>query len=316
MKLGTIAGTTLKPSRFCLGTTNYGDKSAQEGAFQLLDTFVELGGNFIDTAKVYGTSEKVIGEWLKARGNRNSIIVGTKGAHPDLETMKIQRLSRAEIAQDIEESLVNLKTDYIDLYYLHRDDVDRPVEEIIDSLHGLQSTGKIRYFACSNWRRPRIEAAQAYARKVGIQGFVADQPGWSLRAVDLRYLFDPNMVVMDDDLQAYHAQSGMTVIPYSSQGGGFFQKLARRNPADRPAKPITDQVTAANEKRGERLLALSEETGITITHLVLAYLLSQPFPVIPIIGCKTPENLRESCNAASVRLDREQLRFLTAEDEC
>jgi aryl-alcohol dehydrogenase-like predicted oxidoreductase len=296
-----------------------GTKIDREASFRLLDIFVELGGNFINTAKIYmdpmpefekSASEKTIGRWLKQRADRDSILVATKGAHPDLATMKIQRLSKAEITHDLEMSLQNLGVQRIALYYVHRDDPSRPVEEIIDTLHGLVKAGKIQYFACSNWRRTRIEAAQAYAKKRNITGFVANQMGFSLKATDASMLFDPNMVIMDDDLQAFHMETQLTAIPYGSQGGGYFQKMARRTKEERLSNPPTNEIDKINARRLCRLETLSAESGISINHLVLGYLLSQPFPVIPIIGCRTPEQLRESCGGADVRLRGEQVRFL------
>jgi len=319
MKNVSISNTLLRPSCLCLGAATLGTKIDQASSFRLLDTFVELGGNFINTAKIYldpvpgfekSASEKTIGRWLKQRSDRDSILVATKGAHPELATMQIQRLSKTEITHDLEMSLQNLGLERIPLYYLHRDDPTRPVEEIIDTLQSLVEAGKIQYFACSNWRRSRIETAQAYAKERNIQGFVANQMGFSLKANDPARLFDPNMVLMDDDLQDFHTQTQLTAIPYGSQGGGYFQKMARRSKEERLSNPPASEVDEINERRLERLEALSLESGISINHLVLGFLLSQPFPVIPIIGCRTPEQLRESCDAADVRLSEEQVRFL------
>lgn len=146
----SIPNTDLTPSQLCLGASNFGATIPQADAFALMDAFVERGGNFLDMAHVYANwipslprsiSEKTIGAWMKARGNRRQMIIGTKGAHPDLATMHISRLAPADIVQDLNESLQHLQTETIDLYWLHRDDPIRPVGEIIDTLDA-QSQGR------------------------------------------------------------------------------------------------------------------------------------------------------------------------------
>src|SRR5579862_172666 len=156
-----IPATDLSVSSLCLGTGSYGTAISREDAFAMLDRFVELGGSFLDTANIYGNwvkdversiSEKVIGAWMEERGCRSKVVVGTKGAHFDLATPAISRVSPAEIMKDLDESLASLRTDCIDLYWLHRDDPTRPVVEIIDVLDSAQSAGKIHWYGASNWK--------------------------------------------------------------------------------------------------------------------------------------------------------------------
>ena len=171
MRYRNIPGTDLYPSSICLGTGLMGSTIDREHSFQLLDTLVEMGGNFIDTAHVYGDwvpggkslSEKTIGIWAKERGIRNRVMIGTKGAHPALSSMSIPRLSHREIVNDLDESLEYLQTEYVDLYWLHRDDPNRPVADILETLNEQVAAGKIRYFGCSNWRVQRIREAMQYA---------------------------------------------------------------------------------------------------------------------------------------------------------
>ena len=156
-----------------LGTGGAGANYDRATAFAMLDAFFEEGGNFVDTAHVYNDwipgersrSEKLLGAWMKERRNRSGVLLATKGAHPDLAQMQVGRLSPAEIQADLEESLRFLQVETIDLYWLHRDDPTRPVEEIIDTLEAQVQAGKIRYFGCSNWRLERIQAAQLYSRQ-------------------------------------------------------------------------------------------------------------------------------------------------------
>lgn len=178
----------------------------------------------------------------------------------------------------------------------------------------------MRYIACSNWRAERIRAANDYARAHGLQGFVADQMLWNLAKVEPDHIGDKTMVPMTGDLHAYHRRANLAAIPYSSQANGLFQKLARSRPkqdatirgpdalaekASRlPMSPGALRMVDLDETkhRLKRIEHLSSTTGLTITQIVLAYLRSQPFPTVPVVGCRTPEQLADSLQAAGCRL--------------
>jgi len=318
MMMKTIPNTALVVSPICLGTSELGTVVPETDAFRLLDTFVDLGGTFLDTAAVYANwipgersvSEKTIGRWMRSRGNRDRIVVATKGAHPELTSMHIPRLSPADIEADVDASLRNLQVDTIDLYYLHRDDPTRPVGEIMEALWAQVASGKVRYVACSNWCAGRIEAARAYAAAGGYQGFVADQMLWNLAVIDPDAVADKTIVVMDRELRQLHAETGMAAVPYSSQAGGLFQKLAAGT-LERPAPGAREMYPfEENARRLARIETLSAETGLTVSQIVLGYLLSQPFVTVPIVGCKTEATLRDSLQAADVRLDPVQVAYL------
>lgn len=321
MRSTPIPHTDLAPSTICLGSSNFGNGIAPADAFQLLDAYVGLGGNFIDTAAVYAnwlpgetnSSEKTIGRWLARSGQRSRLVLATKGAHPELATMHISRMSPAEIVDDLETSLGNLQTDWLDLYWLHRDDTARSVAEIIDTLHSQVVAGKIRYFGCSNWRVERIAAAQACAQQKGITGFVANQMRWSLAEIDPAAVGDPTTVAMDGETLAYHRRTGLAAIPYSSQAGGYFQKLAE----GREIRPGQQKVYGRPENRERlvRLQSLSAQSGYSISQLVLGYLINQPFATIPIVGCRTVAQVEDSMSAGDVRLTAEQVDWLAEGDE-
>ncbi|WP_240414916.1 aldo/keto reductase [Paenibacillus periandrae] len=168
MKYKAVKNTDLLPSVICLGTSDIGGSISEEESNRIMNAFTEAGGNFLDTAEVYAnwlpiepnSSERFLGRWMKERGNRDQLIIATKGGHPLLDTPLVSRLSAAEIEQDILGSLQRLGTDYIDLYYLHRDDPHIPVETLIDILETHVRQGHIRYYACSNWTLERLEQAQ------------------------------------------------------------------------------------------------------------------------------------------------------------
>jgi aryl-alcohol dehydrogenase-like predicted oxidoreductase len=328
MRITPIPNTDLAPSALCLGTGDFGGAVDRALALSMLDTFLENGGNFIDTAKVYNDwtpgeasrSEKLIGDWLKQSSKRSRVIVATKGAHPDLAAMHIPRLSPAEIISDLDASLRHLRIDTIDIYYLHRDHAGipgaapetRPVEEIIDTLAAQVRAGKIRYFACSNWRMERIRAAQEYAQCKGLPGFIAVQNMWSLAEPDRQAIGDPTLVVMDDALWQYQRRSNLAAIPFSSQANGVFQKLDGGGPGALSPHLKAMFINPATLRRYANLQKLRERTGLTTTQIVLGYLMSQPFPTIPVIGPHNPAQLADTLTAGNVRLTPEQAAELLA----
>lgn len=319
----TLPNTDLVVSQLCLGSTDIGSTISRENSFRLLDAFIAGGGNFVDTASVYANwlpgqrsiSEKTIGAWLKQSGKRNRVVIATKGAHPEMTTMHISRMAPADIIDDLDASLRNLQVDTIDLFYLHRDDPRRPVAEVIETLNTQVRLGKIRFYGCSNWRTERIAAAQEYARSHGSQGFVADQMMWSLAEIDSSAFGDPTMVAMDDVLWRYHQQSGMAAIAYSSQANGFFHKLASGGDDRLSATQLRLYGGEHNRVLSRRIQQIAHNSGLTITQIVLGYLLSQPFITVPIIGCKTLTQLHDSLTAADVRLTGEQMRELVGSEQ-
>ncbi len=321
MHIVQIPGTALPPSSLCFGTVEFGSTLDRTAAFALLDAYCAGGGNFIDTAKVYGDwvpgqqspSEKIVGEWLRARKNRSAVVLATKGAHYHLDTPHVKRLKPGDIVSDLDASLRHLQTDVVDLYWLHRDDPDRPVAEIVDTLDAQVRAGKVRYYGASNWRAGRLAEAQEYARASGKQGFVAVSNLWSLAHVDPAGFADPTMVAMDRDLWQYQLGHRLAAIPYTSQAYGVFHKLAGgRQEAIAPLQRKMF-VNAETARRLARVQALSRESGLTITQIVLGYLLSQPFPTIPVFSSRDERQLQDTLAAADVRLTPEQVAFLEGE---
>ena len=285
----------------------------------MLDAFVDLGGNFLDTAEVYANwlpelprsiSERTLGAWLTQRGNRDRMFIGTKGAHPDLATMHISRLAPADILHDLHGSLARLQTDVIDLYWLHRDDESRPVGEIIETLAAEVKAGKIRAFGCSNWRTARMQEAWSYATQQGLPGFVANQPLWSLAQPNPAAFGMPGLAGMDAQMFAFHQQSRWAVIPYTSQARGFFSKLVAHGEAGLKEGERKAYLNETNRQRAARAAALAQHHGVTVAQIALAYLINQPIPTIPVIGCHTLAQLADSMGAATVTLTPTELREL------
>lgn len=318
MKYQSIPGTELHPSVICLGTVPLGSTVGEEDSFALLDAYVGHGGNFIDTANVYAdwlpvgksSSERMIGKWLKARGCRDKIILATKGAHPELATMHIPRMSRQDIVHDIEQSLGHLQTDYIDLYWLHRDDPARPAAEIIEVLNEQIRAGKIRHIGCSNWTVKRLVEANRYAADKGLHGFVGNQMMWSLAAPNEANIGDKTMLSMHEEDISYHERTRLAAIPFSSQAKGLFSGRYNADNMAANKSVYNHYYNEVNLQRLDRVRKVAEALSRTQTEIALGYLISHDFPVFPIIGSHTLQQLAESCLAGDIRLGRDVVEYL------
>jgi aryl-alcohol dehydrogenase-like predicted oxidoreductase len=313
-----ISGTDLNFTPLALGTADFGSSISEELSFRMLDRFVEGGGHWIDTARVYadwvpgghGKSEITVGNWLRKSGLREKVLISTKGAHPDLSTMNVSRLTRRDISSDVEESLNCLGVDTIDLYWLHRDDVNLPVSAIINTLNDLVTEGKIRYFGCSNWLPYRIREAAEYAEANGLHTFVASQIQWSLAEMNEEAHLDPTTVFMDKPGLEFYKQTGMPVFAFTSQAKGFFQKLHAGGPDSLKGAVKDAYYNEVNRGRLERAVEISRQLNISISSVVLSYLISQPFPVIPVIGSSSLEQVEEALEVLGVRLSPEHVAYL------
>ncbi len=323
MKPLTLPGTSLSVSPLCLGTMNLGERVSEKDSFTLLDRYVALGGNFLDTARIYSDwlpgekrrSERVLGDWLQARGHRDRLVIATKGAHAFIESLDTPRTSTAEIRDDLEGSLRTLRTGVIDLYWLHRDDASRPVEHFVDLLNTFVREGKIRAFGGSNWSAARLRAANDYARQTGQQGFAASQPLWCLGSAQMRTPKDPGLVRFDAAAFRFHTETGIAVIPYTSQAKGFYTKFAlpeENRPADLAQH---DFYTTPCLSAAMVAVEIARRRGVQTSAIVLAYLWSHRFPVIPIVGCRTLAQLEDCVAALPVQLTSGELAALETASE-
>ena len=314
MRYRELAGR--KTSVIAMGSTSFGVDIPEAQAFEFMDIYAELGGNFIDTARVYGDfardipgiAEQVIGRWMAARHNRERIVLGTKGGHPRLQSMHTGRLDRESVLSDMAQSLEALQTDYVDVYWLHRDDVSRPVGDILETLNLLVQRGQARLLGASNWTPERMAEANEYAAAHGMQGFGADQPQFSLARQML--VEDDTLVQMDEKLYAFHARTNLPCVCFSSQAKGFFIKLHDGGEAALSKKARDRFYAPENLEIYERLCALSEETGLSVGALSLAYLTCQPFDTFPIVGVSKTAQVLALREAGDAQIALEQVRAL------
>lgn len=300
-------------SQIVLGTDVYGTDLPRADAFSLLDAYMAQGGNTLDTARMYGkgVSEQTIGSWLKERKCRSKVILSSKCAHPPVSDMTCSRLSREEIESDVNESLQALGTDYIDILWLHRDDVQVPVSGIIDTLNGLVKQGKIRCFGGSNWTAARFAEANAYASATGQQGFSGSQLKWSVAASSPDYVDDPTLVEMDGVQYDYYSSTHMPVFAYASQAKGFFQKYAAGGMAALSQKASQRYYSEENVRVCSELQKLAAELSLPLSAVVIAALTSNTdFDTVCIVGCKNTEQLADTMTGADVSLPYARIRPL------
>jgi len=313
-----LPGKYIEISKIVLGTDCFGTSVSKETSFDMLDRFVADGGNCIDTARVYaqwlpggdGASEKLVGDWLKARKNRNDIIICTKGGHPPLDNMAISRLSKECITSDLEDSLRALGTETVDIYLLHRDDVNRPVAEIMETLHQLVTQGKIRAIGCSNWRIDRIKEANKYSIANGITPFAISQIQWSLASSTPYAHDDPTIVCMNNTEYKGYLEQEMPVMAFSSQAKGFFAKAIRDGLENINQKAFARFLSEENLLRLERLRKYATDNQLTPSAVALGYITCNKLPGIAVVGCKTLDQLKDTLTAQDVAFSEDTADWL------
>ena len=306
MKRYTLSGLEIPLSVICLGASLFGSQVTEGEAFALLDDFAQRGGTFADTAHVYadwlpggqGASERTLGRWRRERGLAQRFAIGTKGGHPRLETMNISRLTPEDIARDVAESLERLGVETIDLYWLHRDNEEIPVGEMVDALNAHVGRGEIGILGASNWSAARIEDANRYAVGHGKAGFVASQVKWSLKNEQQAYDAATGARTMTGSELVDYRAMGVKVIPYSAQAGGFFAK---------PCRPSESDI---NRQRWHRARELAAKKQCTANQIALAYVLNHEGGGAAICAPRTREQMQDTCRAAHVMLTTEELCYL------
>lgn len=331
MKYIQLNNTDLNISPICLGTAGFGDKSDLEKSFEILNAFVRAGGNFIDTANVYckwlkghgNCSEQIIGKWLKESGMQGKVIVATKGAHYSFEDPGRSRVNKEDIRMDLDESCRTLGKDEMDFYWLHRDDPEKPAEEIVDILEELKKEGRIRYYGFSNYRTERLKEIAQCLRERNLSGITAVSNQWSLAGINPggNTNPDPTLVEFSREEYQWHCETGAAAVPFSSTAMGFFSKLQKMGLSCTDAEVDASwmreketQITGLSEsmKRSywnetnlrtyQKLLKLQKETGHSLQALSLAYFFHQTFQTVPVTGVSNPSQLKDVLDACEIDL--------------
>jgi len=303
MNLTRLGASGLKISRLALGCMSYGDPTterahewalADDVAQPFFRQAIELGITFWDTANVYqaGTSEEVVGRAIERYSRRENIVLATKVHGRMHDGPGGSGLSRKAILEQVDASLTRLRTDYVDLYQIHRFDPDTPVEETMEALHDIVKAGKVRYLGASSmyaWQFAKLQHA-------------ADLGGWT-RFVSMQNQYNLLRRQDERELMAMCADTGVGLVPYSPQGKG---RLARpwgeqstRSTVDHVVQafdsPLDEPVVNAVQK-------LADAHGVSMAQIALAWVLRNPAVSAPIVGATKPHHLPEAVAALELHL--------------
>lgn len=305
-----LANTDLNVFPLCLGGNVFGWSIDEERSFAVLDAFVADGGNFIDTADSYGRrgpggageSERIIGRWIAARGNRDRLVIATKvGMSPELPG-----LAPATIRQGIEGSLQRLGIDTVDLYYAHRDDPDTPLADTLGAFGELIAEGKIRHAAASNYSAARLEQALSAGQGAGMASYVALQPHYNLL----------ERAQYEGELAGVCERHGLACIPYFGLARGFLSGKYRRDGAEIDSPRAAGVRESYFNERGFAVLDALDEIAAAhdapVAAVSLAWLLAQPTVLAPIASATSTEQLTELLACAGLELTPAELDRLGA----
>jgi aryl-alcohol dehydrogenase-like predicted oxidoreductase len=298
-----LGRSDLMVSPLCLGGNVFGWTVDEATSFKLLDAYAGAGLNFIDTADVYSTwvpgntggeSEAIIGKWMKARGNRDQLIIGTK-VGSEMGPGK-KGLSRGYIRSAVEASLQRLLTDYIDLYQSHRDDLATPQQETLEAYQELIREGKVRTIGASNFTAARLEEALETSENLGLPRYESLQPEYNLY----------NRADYESELEPLCLQQKIGVIPYYGLASGFLTGKYRSE-ADFGKSPRGGRMSAYLNERGRRILAalddVSARRSASLAQVALAWLMARPGLTAPIASATSVEQMKDLIASTTLRLD-------------
>ena len=302
-----LARTGVQVSPLCLGAMMFGawGNPDHDESIRIIHRALDAGINFIDTADVYsrGESEEIVGKALA--GRRDDVVLATKVHGTMGDDANQSGNSRRWIIREVEDSLRRLKTDWIDLYQIHRPEQDTDIDETLGALTDLVRQGKVRYIGSSTFPASQIVEAQWAARERGRERFVCEQPPYSLLARGI-----------EADVLPTCLRHGMGVIPWSPLAGGWLSGKWRKG-ADLPESTRAQRIPArydlsdpANQRKldaADALGKLADEAGMTLVQMALAFVINHPAVTAAIIGPRTMEQLESQLGAEEVVLDADLL---------
>lgn len=314
MNTTQLGKTGINVSNLCLGTMQFGWTADEAASIAVMDAFVAAGGNFIDTADIYsswapgnpgGVSEEIIGRWMKARGNRSSIVIATKVRGAMWKGDDGEGLSRAHITRAVEDSLRRLQVETIDLYQCHWSDDKTPIDETLTVFDELMKAGKVRHIGASNYSAAQLGDALKVAAEKKLPRFATLQPHHNL----------VHRKEYEAELAAVCAGEGMGVIPYSPLAGGFLSGKYRKDqplPESQRAGRVKEYMTDAGFGAVDALDAVARAHNTSVPAVALAWQMTRPAVTGPIIGANTPDQLAALLPASELRLSVDEIAALDA----
>ena len=290
----------------CLGGNVFGWTMDEAESHAVLDAYADAGGNFVDTADVYsvwvdghsgGESEAIIGSWMKKRGNRADVVVATKVG-------QLNGVSGDAVRKGAEESLKRLQTDYIDLFYMHKDDEATPLEETLGALNELVDAGKVREIGASGYTAERLGQALEISQRDGLARYRVLQPHYNLL----------ERQAYEGALQDLCEREGLACVPFFSLARGFLTGKYRPGvEADtkRGAFAWTDEWDDRAKSVLAALDTIAERRGVPVAAVSLAWLRAQPTVHSPIASARTVEQLVQLLPVAQLELDDDEVAALT-----
>jgi len=300
-----LGRTGCRVSRFCLGTMNIRKPEDEEPWKQIVEEALDAGINFIDTANVYsrGISETAVGNILEANGRRDDVVLATKAVAPMGDGPNDRGASRYHLTRAVEDSLKRVKTDRIDLFYLHIVDITTPMDEILDTLDTLVKQGKILYVGTSKWPPTLIMEGIAVSQARGLPRFVAEQPPYNI--------LDRGI---ENELLWMAQRQGIGVCPWGPLAYGLLSGKYRKNEempdVGRWVKTSTEESDRFTEEAldvVEALIPLAEAHEISLAEFAHAWLLTRPGVTSVLIGPRTIEHLRSTLSSYDVELTEDDL---------
>lgn len=313
-----ITGINKPVSRIFFGTAIM-HMAMGKDAGELLDEVLASGINAFDCARGYGRAENSLGNWVHDRGIREKVVILTKCGNVDPEG-KVQ-VNRQVIESELAQSLEALRTDYIDIYLLHRDDPATPVGELIECLNDMKRQGKLRVFGASNWTHSRIEEANSYAQAHGLEGFTVSSPNYGL-ALQIEDPWGGACVTVsgeeNKEARQWYVDKGMPIIAYSSLGRGFFSGkfksgdyTAAKAVLDPPAQK--GYLHEENMERLRRAEKLAERDKCSVSQTAMRYVFSSPMNIFAVVSTTSPDRLRQNIAASLFPFSAEDVGFLECE---
>ena len=308
MQLRKLGSTDLEISPLCLGSNMFGGILDESASIAVLDAYVEAGGNCIDTADRYpgwirerrpGGTEMILGHWMKARNNRDTLIIVTKvGSH--IGPGK-QGLSHRYIFEAVDASLQRLQTDYIDIYQAHEDDAHTQLEETLQAFDELVRQGKVRVIGASNYSAPRLGEALHISQQHGYARYECLEPLYNLAERE----------TYERDVELLCLENGLGVVTYASLANGFL--TGKYQPGQALPQSVRAQFIQKQymNGRGFTLLAALERTAsryhATPTQVALAWIMARPSVTAPIASATSVEQVHELLGAVDLKLDAEAI---------
>lgn len=330
MKKIPLGKSNIMVSQMALGCLPFGSSVNQEKAFEILDYYVEQGGNFLDTSNNYvfwdegctgDESETIIGNWFKARGNREKIILSTKvGARPTDREKLIANAGTAEgwinysegltkkaIISAVEESLKRLQTDYIDVYFAHIDHRENDLEETLEAFNSLVESGKVKAIGCSNYTTWRMLQGKEISRRNGWAEYAAIQQLHTYLPAN-RYADQGIAVEANEELFDYmETNKDISLMAYTPLLWGFYAKPNRLYDTPRMKAFMNPE----NDKRLENLHRVANEKNATVNQIIYAWMMHRNPPVIPLVAVSKMEQLRENLDSVKIELSEEDMELLS-----